>query len=143
MTCLQIGSSMKNEERDGPGNDKEKNTLHLKKAFLFIIFIANSKLNLKLFTLNVDIWPSVLYMLLVLNSVRDIYTKIVTNSTSWKYRVLQNPFLLVLHSGVQNLSGLHMEIIQLNESRAPAPLVHFSTCLLFRLRQGVKTHCRT
>jgi len=82
---------MKNEERDGPGNDKEKNTLHLKKAFLFIIFIANSKLNLKLFTLNVDIWPSVLYMLLVLNSVRDIYTKIVTNSTSWKYRVLQNP----------------------------------------------------
>lgn len=88
---------MKNKERNCPGNDKEKkNTLQLKKVFLFVVLIAISKLNLKLFTLNVDIWLSVVYILLVLNSVRAIYTNIITNSTSWKYRVLPNPFFLVL-----------------------------------------------
>lgn len=142
MTCLQIGSSMKNKERNCPGNDKEKkNTLQLKKVFLFVVLIAISKLNLKLFTLNVDIWLSVVYILLVLNSVRAIYTNIITNSTSWKYRVLTDPFFLVLLE--QNLIVLHRAIIQINESGASSPLIHFSACLLFRLRQEVKTHSRT
>lgn len=42
---------MRNEEKNGPGNGKEKeNTLQFSKAFSFIIFIAIFKLNLKQFS---------------------------------------------------------------------------------------------
>lgn len=36
-----------------------------------------------------------------------------------------------------------MAIIQINESEVSSPLVHFSACFLFILRQEVKTHHRT
>lgn len=40
---------MRNEDRNGPGNGKAKeNALWFKNTFLFVIFIAISKLNLKL-----------------------------------------------------------------------------------------------
>lgn len=51
MAYLSNGSGMRNEERNGPGNGKAKeNALKFKKTFLFVIFIAISKLNLKLFS---------------------------------------------------------------------------------------------
>lgn len=50
----------------------------------------------------VDMWPSILYMLLVLISVRAISISGIIDSTSWKYRVLPNPFLPVLLSGAQD-----------------------------------------
>lgn len=48
---LWEGSGMRNEERNEPVNGKAKvNALQFKKTFQFVIFIAISKLNLKLFS---------------------------------------------------------------------------------------------
>lgn len=47
-------------------------------------------------------WPSVLYTLFVLISVRAISISGIIESTNWKYRVLPNLLLLVLLSGVQD-----------------------------------------
>lgn len=49
----------------------------------------------------------------------------------------------MLQKALQNLTVLHMEInTQLNGSGASVTFIHFSTCLLSKLGQKVKAHCR-